>query len=168
MGKDIKILVGAIVFTFTIIVGLALLAKRNSDSQNKLDQVAGISARPEFYDMGEVSMDGGTVTRDYEIKNTTGQKITLKKIVTSCMCTSAKVKIGDKETKYFGMEGHGDANAPVNIDLAPGEIAIVTIKFDPAAHGPQGVGPFDRTVYLTFSDPAGIKELKFSGTVVSK
>ena len=44
----------------------------------------------------------------------------------------------------------------------------VAVNFDPAAHGPQGTGPFDRVVILTFSDPAGVKELTFNGTVVSK
>ena len=84
------------------------------------------------------------------------------------MCTTASVQIGGKETKFFGMEGHGDANPPVNIEVGSGEEGKVMVKFDPAAHGPQGTGPFNRVVYLTFSDPAGMKELTFSGTVVSQ
>lgn len=84
------------------------------------------------------------------------------------MCTTASVQIGEQETKFFGMEGHGDANPPVNIEVGSGEEGKVIVKFDPAAHGPQGAGPFNRVVYLNFSDPAGIKELTFSGTVVSQ
>ena len=65
------------------------------------------------------------------------------------------------------MEGMGDKNPPVNLELPSGQTAIVTAIFDPAAHGPKGVGPFDRTVFLYFSNPSGTKELKFNGNVVN-
>ena len=80
--------------------------------------------------------------------------------------TQAKVSVGDRETRFFGMEHGMDRNPPVNIEVGLGETAKVTVNFDPAAHGPEGVGPFDRVVWLAFSDPAGVKELKFSGVVV--
>ena len=168
MGKDIKILIGAIVLTLVIIAGLAFLASKNSQSQTKLGLVEGVTANPGFYDLGAVPINGGVVEKEYEVVNTTGSKIVLKKIVTSCMCTQAAFKMGENQTKFFGMEGHGDANAPVNVEIPSGETGKVITRFDPAAHGPQGTGPFDRVIYLTFSDPAGIKDLKFSGTVVPK
>jgi hypothetical protein len=83
------------------------------------------------------------------------------------MCTKASFEIGDRKTRFFGMEGHGDRNPPVNIDIPDGASGKVVVQFDPAAHGPQGIGPFERSVFLTFSDPAGIKELKFNGEVVN-
>ncbi len=83
------------------------------------------------------------------------------------MCTKASFEIGDKKTRFFGMEGHGDKNPPVNIEIPSGASGKVIVQFDPAAHGPQGVGPFERSVFLTFSDPAGIKELRFNGKVVA-
>ena len=62
------------------------------------------------------------------------------------------------------MEGHGDANPAVNLELKAGETAKVVVNFDPAAHGPQGTGAFDRIVWLYFSE--GVKELKFNGEVI--
>ncbi len=166
---DSKILLGVLGITFLIIVGgVALFGgeKGNAD-QTPISQVMGVEANPANYELGAVPINGGIVTKDYEIKNTTDQVIKLKKIATSCMCTQVKVSVGGTETRFFGMEHAMDRNPPINLEFEPGQTGNVTVNFDPAAHGPQGVGPFDRSVWLTFSDPDGVKELKFSGTVVS-
>jgi len=166
--KDSKVIIGIIVATLIILGGGTVLlgGKSTNNTPEVLSQVEGIEAVPTFYNLGDVPIGGGLVTKEYAIKNTSNGKINLKKITTSCMCTTASVQIGGKETKFFGMEGHGDANPPVNIEINAGEEGKVIVIFDPAAHGPQGVGPFNRVVYLTFSDPAGIKELTFSGKVI--
>ena len=167
--KGLKTVVGILIATVLLIGGgVALLGGKTSTAPEATSEVLGIEASPTFYDLGDVSINGGIVTKEYSIKNTTSAPIKLKKITTSCMCTTASVQIRGQETKFFGMEGHGDANPPVNIEVGPGEEGKVIVKFDPAAHGPQGTGPFNRVVYLNFSDPAGIKELTFSGTVVSQ
>ena len=158
----------ALLFLLVIFSGLFSIAKEGlneKDITNPLNAEA-VAVDPANYDLGEVPMGNGLVTREYKVKNTTSQILKLKKIVTSCMCTKAKVKTISGESKLFGMEGHGDKNAPVNLEITPGEEALVTAIFDPAAHGPQGVGPIDRTVTLIFSDPAGIVELRFFGKVV--
>ncbi len=166
MGKDIKIMLGAIVFTFLLIIGLAFWL--GGREEQTLTEVIGLQVNPEVHELGNVPIDGGIVTKEYEVKNTTDQTIKLKRVATSCMCTQAKVSVGGKETKLYSMEHPGDRNPPVNLEIPPGEIAKVIVHFDPAAHGPQGTGPFDRVVSLTFSDPVGIKELTFSGTVTSQ
>ena len=107
---------------------------------------------------------GGIITKEYEIKNILGKDVELLKITTSCMCTSTNVKIGDNETKFFSMEMGGDKNPLISLKIKKDETAKVTVRFDPAAHGPQGTGPFDRVVSLYFD--TGIKELTFAGTVV--
>ncbi len=166
MAKDLKVLIGSIVFTFVLIIGFALLqAKKPQPEATVNTAVLGVSATPEFYNLGNVGINGGIVSKEYQIKNTTDKALTLAKIVTSCMCTTAKVKIGDKETRFFGMEMSGDQNPRVNMSLPAGGQAQVTINFDPAAHGPQGIGPFDRIVWLYFTN--GTKELKFNGVVVN-
>jgi hypothetical protein len=168
MGNDIKIFIGIIGFTVLLIVGLAYWqgGKDTNEQTQPLAHVAGVQISPETYELGDVELNGGLVTREYEVKNDTDQTMKLKKIVTSCMCTQAKVSVGDKESRFFGMEHPGDRNPPINYEIPPGGNAKVTVNFDPAAHGPQGVGPFDRVVTLTFSEPAGVKELTFNGTVV--
>jgi len=168
MSKDIKFISAAFLVSIVVIVGVAFVFSKKSsgDTEIPTTEVLGLTASPQSYDLGSVPISGGIVSRDYEIKNTTSGKLTLKKIATSCMCTTARVKIGDKETRFFGMEMTGDKNAPVSLEIPAGESAKVTVNFDPAAHGPAGTGPFDRIVWLSFAQ--GMKELKFNGTVVAQ
>ena len=165
VNKETKILFGSLIFTFLLIVGLSFLLSRNDKN---LGEVKGVEAAPAFYEMGDVPINGGIVSREYLVKNNTGEDLTLRKIATSCMCTEAKVLIGGEETSYYGMEHATDKNPPINMSFAPGEAAKVVVNFDPAAHGPEGVGPFERDVWLTFSDPAGVKTLSFYGRVTSE
>lgn len=153
-----------------LIFGLGFLLTRNKTQSDEVQvntEIKGIEVSPASYDLGDVPINGGLVEKEYEIKNVTAKKIILKKIATSCMCTTASFRLGEKETKYFGMEMHTDKNPAVNVEIEAGQVGKVIARFDPAAHGPQGTGPFDRVIYLTFSDPGGIKELKFNGTVTS-
>lgn len=168
MGKDTKFLIGAFLITILIIVGAALLFSKTSTKVNETStsEILGLSASPENYELGNVPLDGGIVSRQYEVENTTDKALSLVKIATSCMCTTARLKAGEDETRFFGMEMPGDNNPPVKLKINPGEKAIVDVVFDPAAHGPQGVGPFDRIVWLYFSE--GIKELKFNGVVTAQ
>ncbi|MBI2003293.1 MAG: hypothetical protein HYS76_01805, partial [Candidatus Wildermuthbacteria bacterium] len=46
----------------------------------------------------------------------------------------------------FGMPGHGASTARVTV--AAGETLTLRTVFDPAAHGPSGVGLAERGVYL--------------------
>ena len=169
MAKDTKILTSAVVFTLFLIVGFSFFlgGKGGTNKEVLGAEIEDLEVNPTKYDVGTVKMKDGNVVKTYEVKNTSAVSMKLQRIATSCMCTKAKIKIGDKETKEFGMEGMGDKNPPVNLELASGQTATVTAIFDPAAHGPKGVGPFDRTVFLYFSDPEGTKELKFNGNVVN-
>lgn len=167
--KDFRVFVGALLFSGFLIAILAFWFGGGFGSENKvLGEVSGMEVSPASYDLGNVPIKGGLVGREYEVKNVTDKTIKLKKITTSCMCTQAKAVVGGKETKFFGMEMASDRNPTVNLEIGPGEAGKVLVTFDPAAHGPTGTGPFDRAVQLTFSDPAGIKEIKFSGVVVSQ
>jgi len=168
MTKDIKFLIGAFLISILVIVGVAFLLTKSSQSQAETPtgDISDLTISPVSYELGDVAIDGGIVSKDYEVVNSTSGKLILKKIATSCMCTTASVQIGDKTTKFFGMEGHGDANPPVNLEIPAGQKAKVTVKFDPAAHGPQGVGPFDRIVWLYFAE--GVKELTFKGVVIAQ
>ncbi len=169
MIKDIKLLLITFGFSALLIAGFLLLqGKLGSSGETSINvPIEGVEASPETYDLGDVLIKGGKVYKTYELRNVSGNTLKLKKIATSCMCTKTKIKIGDKETRFFGMEGHTDRNPAVNLEFPKDATAVVTVEFDPAAHGPQGVGSFERIVYLTFSDPAGVKELKFFGTVVN-
>lgn len=116
-----------------------------------------------FFNFGRISMAAGKVSHPYSIRNTGTEPLTITKMFTSCMCTTATLVTRSTQKGPFGMPGHGWLPS-VNETLAPGETAQVEAVFDPAAHGPAGVGPTDRTV--TVVNDAGLAlELRFNALV---
>lgn len=97
------------------------------------------------YDFGSISMAAGKVKHQFKIKNTSAQAVTISKMYTSCMCTTATLTTGGKQFGPFGMPGHG-AIPKINQTINPNEEATVEVVFDPAAHGPAGVGRIQRSV----------------------
>jgi len=126
-----------------------------------------LEAKEKSYDFGTVSMANGKVTRAFEITNPSSETVNVKKVYTSCMCTQALIKSSaGREFGPFGMPGHGGASPWANVDVAPGEAIVLEAVFDPAAHGPSGVGVIDRAVYLeTNSKETPKVELTFHATV---
>lgn len=104
-----------------------------------------VAARPN-HDFGTISMKAGDVSTTYRIKNEGDAPLALDKIYTSCMCTTATlVTASGRKQGPFGMPGHGPLKA-VKGELAPGEVALLEVVFDPAAHGPSGIGRIERVV----------------------
>lgn len=174
MNRETKLIIAATLGTTALIVGAVILvSKASTDGVTTTTggdrfvsniQAQGLSATPENIDIGKVSYGGGIVSKAYEIKNTTESPMKLRKIVTSCMCTKARVQFADKTTKFYAMEMNGDKNPIIDYDFPAGSGAKVEFNFDPAAHGPAGIGPIDRVITLYFD--GGFKELRFSGEVV--
>ncbi|KKR62901.1 hypothetical protein A2210_00390 [Candidatus Woesebacteria bacterium RIFOXYA1_FULL_40_18] len=166
MNNETKFIIGSAVVTLGLIVGLTFFISAKGAKERTLvtTEVLGVSANPANYDLGDVPIKGGIITKEYEIKNATDADMELIKIVTSCMCTTASVKAESGETRFFAMEMGGDKNPFISLKVKKGETVKVTVKFDPAAHGPAGVGPIDRVVSLYFD--TGVKELTFKGVVV--
>lgn len=101
------------------------------------------------YDFGPISMIKGNVEHEFAITNTTGADLKITRAETSCMCTKAVLRLPDgKEMGPFSMPGHG-FNPSVNVLVRPDETFIVQAIFDPAAHGPSGIGNIERAVLLT-------------------
>lgn len=144
------------VFTWIIIVvvilGVAILIGRPGSSSNQEANISnsavGVLSGDELsYDFGKVSMARGEVNHNFVIKNSSTEPVTISRIYTSCMCTSATLVLDGKRTGPFGMPGHGFV-PKMNKTLGAGEEANIEVVFDPAAHGPAGVGPIERAVYL--------------------
>ena len=114
------------------------------------------------HDFGAISMAKGKVSKSFSIKNTSAQPLTVNKIFTSCMCTVASIVHEGHTEGPFGMPGHGIIPS-IDIALAPGKTAEVEVTFDPAAHGPAGVGPIAREIYVDSS--AGRLTLNFTAQV---
>ena len=123
----------------------------------------GLQARESDFDFGAISMAAGRVTHRFWFRNESGASVSMRRIYTSCMCTAATLVKGMKIINTYGMPGHGPLPA-VNESLKPGEAAYLDVVFDPAAHGPAGLGPTQRVVTIE-SDTGRPLELHFAANV---
>ncbi len=124
---------------------------------------AALGSSESKFDFGSISMAAGKVTHRFFLANRGAEPIEIRKLYTSCMCTTAELVKGIRRFGPFGMQGHTDIPS-INQDFAPGERAYVEVVFDPAAHGPAGVGPIERVV--TIENSAGQPmQLAFSAYV---
>lgn len=110
-----------------------------------------LQASEQAFDFGTISMAKGKVIKNFKIKNPTDQPVVLRKLYTSCMCTSASVSAGGVRKGPFGMPGHGSVPT-IGVTVGGGEEAEIEVIFDPAAHGPAGVGPIARNVFVETTD----------------
>ena len=123
------------------------LAKTQPPHQAQPVRPASLVSLKPSVDLGTVSMAAGNVPFRYLIKNAAAEPLDINRISTSCMCTTATLVTASERKGPFGMPGHGRPNA-TKVRLAPGELANVEVVFDPAAHGPSGLGRIERTVTL--------------------
>ncbi len=65
----------------------------------------------------------------------------------------------------FGMPGHGSVQTDIDRTVEAGEDFTVRVIFDPAAHGPNGLGKVTRVVTLHTAD-GGTAELAITADVV--
>ena len=117
-----------------------------------------------FYDFGTISMKNWNVTKEFTVNNPTSGDITVKTVLTSCMCTTAFIVGPDGSVKGpFSMAGMGYV-PPANETIKAGENRTIRVVYDPNAHGPAGVGRIDRFVTLTDSS-GGILQLEIKANV---
>jgi Protein of unknown function (DUF1573) len=107
----------------------------------------GLTAREAYFDFGTVSMAAGNVSHRYWFRNDSGAPVLVKRIYTSCMCTTATLVKAMHVIGTYGMAGHGPL-PDVDQSFAAGEAAYVDVVFDPAAHGPAGLGHTERVVAI--------------------
>lgn len=125
-----------------------------------------ITASPEPFDWGNIKINGGIVQTKFTLKNSSAEAVSISKLETSCMCTEASLKIGEKESPFFGMPGH-TPNPGWQAEISAGQEAILTVKFDPAAHGPEGLGKVNRVARIWFSKPDNTyRDIAFVANVV--
>ncbi len=148
-----------------LIVGAAIIvAKPDPAASSPAPRVEAqgprmLTANEMNFDFGTISMAAGNVSHRYWIRNTGDQPITVRKMYTSCMCTTATLIKGGRKSATVGMPGHGFMPT-LNETLAPNEAAMVEVVFDPAAHGPAGIGRTERLVTIR-SDREQPLELAF-------
>lgn len=148
MNKKIII---TIILGTTVLIGSLIwldqpVAKQNSQENSP---VSLLKSDAMLFDFGTISMAKGNISHEFTITNDSDQPVNIRKIYTSCMCTTAKFKFGQETYGTFGMPGHGiSALTATDITLNPGESGVLEVIYDPNAHGPGGVGSIDRFVYL--------------------
>ena len=147
MNKNIilGIAVGAVVFA-----GIVWIARPDGkDAGATILQGSNgvLNVEEQSFDFGTISMAVGKVTHRFAVKNTGVEPVNISKMYTSCMCTVAVLQKGDKKFGPYGMPGHGFI-PKMNATIDPGEEVFVDVTFDPAAHGPAGVGVIQRAVIL--------------------
>lgn len=99
------------------------------------------------YDFGTISMGKGLVRHTFKIRNESSEAVLINKMYTSCMCTTASILLGGNRFGPYGMPGHS-ATPSINQAVNPEEEAEIEVVFDPAAHGPAGVGKIQRVVII--------------------
>lgn len=144
---DKKILIGlAGAFLAVVIIGAVVLSLPDQGSNSNLTPTA--DAKVEVseinHDWGEIGIDDGNVEKVFEIKNDGTKPLALYNVYTSCMCTTAQLILDDQDSPLFGMH---DKSSYV-MEVPPGKSAKLKVVFDPAYHGPSGVGPITREVIV--------------------
>ena len=164
-NKNIILLIIGILFLIGI-VSLIATQESGGGSKSTAYSAGALTAPERIFDFSTISMKNGTVSHRFEVQNDGEEPVVIEKVYTSCMCTVASVIDSDGKTYgEFGMPGHSGPSR-TRIEVAPGKKAIVEAVFDPAAHGPSGVGLAQRPIYLETNSAASPKlELAFQAMV---
>ncbi|MBI5742701.1 MAG: DUF1573 domain-containing protein [Candidatus Niyogibacteria bacterium] len=162
----------ALALLFGAVLALGMLGGPRSDAKRAATpglSASALSAEETLFDFGTIAMGNGKVEHEFILKNDGKEALTVTSVLTSCMCTNAFLT-DDRGKSYgpFGMSGHGGATGEANINVAPGASVKLRAVFDPAAHGPAGVGVIQRSIYLeTSSAKSPRMELKFHAVVTN-
>lgn len=162
-GPD-KFIIGIVVVT-VLILGIAVFfgTRMGSTPQVTADSQVSVSVDANKYDWGTIDYDKGIVSKNFGIKNTSNTTLKLYNVKTSCMCTTAQLKTPEVTSKKFGMH---ESSSDV-VEVKPGETAELVVEFDPAFHGPSGVGPITRTITMSTNDTKNpTLTFNLTGTVV--
>lgn len=168
--QKIKIKIGIMLAALFVISGVVFITTRDysqenqNEDQNTVGGAPRLEINPKEYDAGAISMAAGKIIHPYEIRNTGTGDLELSNFKTSCMCTTARLKVSGQESPEFGMHNNFKFWAQ---KIAPGETGLIEVTFDPAFHGPQGLGPVVRAVNFTTNDPQNsFAEVKLSADVL--
>lgn len=157
----LAVLVGALALFAWLGMPTGLPKKESAQVVQGMETVE-LSADETAYNFGSISMAAGGVAHTFKIRNLSALPVAIEKIYTSCMCTTALLDVGGEKFGPYGMPGHGFI-PKINKTLDPGVEATVEVVFDPAAHGPSGVGRIERVVVI---ENNGGKPLELGFTAV--
>jgi len=156
----------SIIVTIVIAGGIVWIARPDSQSSVFPPPTSSgilVVEETDNHDFGTISMAAGKVMHQFKIKNTGTEAVAINEMYTSCMCTVASLMMGERRFGPYGMPGHGSI-PKLNQNINPNEEAVIEVIFDPAAHGPAGVGQIQRAVIIENSAGEPV-ELQFTAVV---
>jgi len=153
------ILIGLSLTLLLIFGGVFLVSKTNNPASLATSQTTQVSTDKTSFDWGTIGINDGIVEKTFTITNNGAGPLKLAGVVTSCMCTTAQVKTSDSLSPAFGMHQKSSWSEQVE----PGQSADLIVAFDPAFHGPSGVGAITRIVTVDTND-ASQPQLSFTLT----
>jgi hypothetical protein len=162
--KESHIIAGVIIGTVVVIGGGVLIAgKANQASQIGQTAEAKAAISSATHSWGDIPINDGNVEATFAITNEGTSPLQLFNVSTSCMCTTAQLEVDGRKSPEFGMH----TKARYVTEVPAGGTAQLRVVFDPAFHGPQGVGAITRQVKLQTND-ASQPELMvtLNGTVI--
>ncbi|MBI4079521.1 MAG: DUF1573 domain-containing protein [Candidatus Levybacteria bacterium] len=159
-----KVIIAFVIATVWILLGgVYFIGKSTTPAQVASSQEAKAVINKKTYDWGTIPYDGGLVKADFAIKNEGNGALQLTNIKTSCACTKAQVAIDGTQSPFFSMHS---VSSWVG-EVLSGKQATLTVIFDPAFHGPSGVGSMTRLISIETNDQENRKlEFTLNGTVV--
>lgn len=162
--NDKKLIIGFIVLTLLILGGgIFVLSSTSVPPKITASQNAKAQVNQKTFDWGNIPYSGGNAVKTFTIKNTGTDILKLTGVKTSCTCTKAQVVINGKTSPYFAMHSTSSWVG----EVPPNKEAQLTVIFDPAFHGPTGVGPVERFVSMQTNDAQNLNlEFSMKGVVV--
>ena len=160
-----KFIIGFIAITILILGGGIFLLSSTTSAPAKIttSQNAKATVSEKTFDWGNIPYSGGNVTKTFVIKNTGSDPLQLTGVKTSCTCTKAQIIIDGKTSPYFSMHSTSGWVG----EVAPNKEAQLNVIFDPAFHGPTGVGPIERLISVGTNDLQNLTlEFSLKGVVV--
>lgn len=171
-NKNTLLAVGGVVIVFVLVFGIILSFDQKQQEQadvlsSATPTTSTLTAKILNHEFGTINMYDGDVTHTFTLSNESNEAIVLGEVYTSCMCTTAQAIYSDGSTSAIaGMRGHGSPTY-LNKTIEAGESLDIEAVFDPAAHGPSGVGPIHRSIFIkTNSTTQPQIELTFDANVV--
>lgn len=117
-----------------VVLGLAVLGyfKATPSAENQTENLPRIEISPQDFDFGDIDY-GQVVEYSFKIKNLGKEILEIKRVATSCACTTAKV---------------------TQEKISPGEETDLIVAYDTGAMGgSHGEGKQERIIYVKSNDP---------------
>lgn len=115
-----------------VVAGYGYLQATPPATENQ-DRLPKVDITPQNFDFGEIKY-GDIVSHKFTIKNLGNEILKIKRIATSCSCTSAEAS---------------------SLDINPNETAELLVTYDTGlmVKGPHGIGKQQRVIYIKTNDP---------------